>query len=44
MDSSGYEILSKEPYLEESIINNILYNESTIDRIERMKNFGAMFY
>ncbi len=44
MDSLGYEILSKEPYLEESITNNIVYNESTIDRIERMKNFSAMFY
>ena len=29
-------------YLEEIISNNIVYNETTIYRIERMKNFIAM--
>jgi hypothetical protein len=43
-DEHGYEIANKEPYLEETISNNIAYNESTIDRIERMKNFSAVFY
>ena len=43
-DEYGYEIANREPYLEETISNNIAYNESTIDRIERMKNFSKMFY
>jgi len=43
-DEHGYEITNREPYLEETISNNIAYNESTIDRIERMKNFSAVFY
>jgi hypothetical protein len=43
-DEHGYAIANKEPYLEETISNNIAYNETTIDRIERMKNFSAMFY
>ena len=40
----GYEIVNREPYVEEIISNNISYNESTIGRIERMKNFSSVFY
>ncbi|AUD63426.1 hypothetical protein BK010_07400 [Tenericutes bacterium MO-XQ] len=43
-DEHGYEIANREPYLEETISNNIAYNESNIERIERMKNFNAYYH
>jgi len=44
MDASGYEITNKEHYLEEAINRNIEFNESTIDRMERMKTFSSIFH
>jgi hypothetical protein len=44
MDASGYEITNKEQYLEEAIARNIEYNESALERIERMKSFSTLFH
>ena len=43
-DEHGYEITNREPYLEETISNNIAYNESNIERITRLKTFESFFY
>ena len=43
-DEYGYEIANREPYLEETISNNVLYNESELDRKIRFKEFQKYFY
>jgi hypothetical protein len=43
-DEHGYEIANREPYLEETISSNILYNESKLDRTIRYKEFQKYFY
>ena len=43
-DEHGYEIVNREPYLESAINSNIEYNESSLDRLERMKNYNNIFF
>ncbi len=43
-DEHGYEITNREPYLESAINSNIEYNESSLDRLERMKNYNNIFF
>jgi hypothetical protein len=43
-DENGYEIVNREPYLESAINSNIEYNESSLDRLERMKNYNNIFF
>ena len=43
-DEHGYEIANNEPYLEKKVSINIAFNEISIDRIERMNGYNAMFY
>lgn len=43
-DEHGYEIVNREPYLETTINNNINYNETEIERINRGRNFKEVFY
>lgn len=43
-DENGYEIVNRESYLETSINNNIDYNESEPERIQRLKTFDFIFH
>jgi len=43
-DEHGYEITNREPYLEVTINNNIDYNESEPERIQRTKTFDLIFH
>ena len=43
-DEHGYEIVNREPYLETTINNNIDYNESEPERIQRLKTFDFIFH
>jgi hypothetical protein len=43
-DEHGYEIINREPYLEATINNNIDYNESEPERIQRYKTFDLFFH
>lgn len=43
-DEHGYEITNREPYLEATINNNIDYNESEPERIQRLKTFDFIFH
>jgi len=43
-DEHGYEITNREPYLETTIDNNIDYNESEPERIQRLKTFDFIFH
>lgn len=43
-DEHGFEIVNREPYLEATINNNIDYNESEPERIQRTHTFARLFF